>query len=302
MFEKNSTVCFLGDSITSNGEWIYEIYDHFKDERLKIFNCGKSGAGVLEMTTTYENCFRHNPDYIIIMLGMNDINRNMYAPDCTLADKEEIKAAALSDYDKNLRRLYDVCKDFCKEVILCSPTAYDDVSNLAEESKMCNCGLQKCTELVKKIAEDKECRFIDFNTPMTALLGKDIFTDEDRIHPNLHGRHIMAQIFLKAVGKIDEVDFEGEYKLENELGELFEVSEILRGIAFSEREADISKALDKRMEVSNRKEIIRKKYEAEKDKEAYVPRMYKIYMENIDYKVDYEALYMEKMIAFLNSK
>ena len=302
MFRRNSTVCFVGDSITSNGNWIYEIYDHFKEERIKVFNCGKSGAGTEEMTRSLnENCFRHTPDYIVIMLGMNDVNSRVYAPSYTLPDKEELKASAISGYNENLRKMYDICKNFCEEVILCSPTAYDEVGDLEGENRLCNGGLKIMTEIVKSIAEEKGCKFIDFHTPMTELLGKEIITKPDRTHPTPHGYHIMAQIFLKAVGKIEEVDYEGEYTYGKELGELFEVSKMLRGIAFAERRSDISDALSRRLEISERKEIMRRKYEAEEDKEMFVPKMYKLYVDNIDYKNDYETLYIEKMIAFLNS-
>ena len=302
MFRKNSTICFLGDSITSNGKWIYEIYDRFKADNLKIFNCGRSGMTALEaIRRISETCFVYSPDYIVVMFGMNDINRRAYADSFASPDKEEIKAAALADYSKNIRRLYDICENFGAEIILCSPTAYDESQSFDEENMRCNSGLEKCTEIVKSLAAEKGCKFIDFHTPMSKLIGNDIYTNPDRVHPNSHGEHIMAQLFLKEVGKIDTMDFEGKYEFGKELQELFDISCILRGMAFTELHSDISNALDKRLDICSRKEIIRKKYESEKDKTMYVPRMYKIYIDSIDYKADYEKLYIDKMIAFLNS-
>lgn len=302
MFRKNSTVCFLGDSITSNGGWIYEIYDYFKADRLKIFNCGRSGAGVAEMTHCInEECFIHSPDYIVIMLGMNDVNSRVYAPSYTLPDKEELQKSALDGYRENMHKLYDVCENYGAEIILCSTTAYDDKGDLEGENRMCNGGLSKIAEIVRDLSEEKCCKFIDFHTPMSALAGKEIFTDFDRTHPNAHGNHIMAQIFLKAVGRIDKEDFRGEYTYSKELQALFDVSDILRGIAFTERSADIANALENNLSIQNRKEIIRKKYETEPDKSMYVPRMYKIYIDSIDYKADYEKLYIKKMMDFLNA-
>ncbi len=302
MLRKNSTVCFLGDSITSNGGWIYEIYDYFKADRLKIFNCGRSGAGVAEMTRCInEECFIHSPDYIVIMLGMNDVNRRVYAPSYTLSDKEELQKAALDGYKENMQKLYNVCENYGAEIILCSTTAYDECGDLEGENHMCNGGLSKIAEIVRCLSEEKGCKFIDFHTPMTDLIGKEIFTDFDRTHPNAHGNHIMAQIFLKALGKIEKANFTGEYTYSKELRELFDVSDILRGIAFTERSAEISNALENTLSVEARKEIIRKKYEAEEDKSMYVPRMYKIYIDSIDYKSDYEKLYIKKMMDFLNA-
>ena len=45
-FTKDSTVCFLGDSITANGGWIRRIYDYYRLERkipCRLYNCGVPG-------------------------------------------------------------------------------------------------------------------------------------------------------------------------------------------------------------------------------------------------------------------
>lgn len=300
MFKKNSAVCFLGDSITSNGRWIYEIYDHFKADKLKIFNCGKSGIGVLETIKRIdEGCFIHCPDYIIIMLGMNDVNRGLYAPDCAQPDVEEQKEIALDGYRENMKNLCEICESFGAEVILCTPTAYDESDAWEEKNLCCNIGLAKCSEIVRELAQEKGMKFIDFHTPMSKLIGKDIFTNPDRVHPNSHGEHIMAQIFLREIGKIDEVSYEGKYEFSKELNELFEISNILRGIAYTELNAEISSPLSKGLTVEVRKEIIRQKYEAHEDKTLYVPRMNKVYVDSIDYKTDYQALYIKKMREYL---
>ncbi len=302
MFKKNSTVCFLGDSITSNGRWIYEIYDHFKEDKLKFFNCGKSGIGVFHTIECIdEGCLIHCPDYVVIMLGMNDVNRGLYSPSCTLPDKEELKKTTLEAYRQNMTKLYEVCESFGAEVILCTPTAYDESDGFEEENLCCNFGLLKCSEIVGDLAKEKGCKLIDFFTPMSKLIGNDTYTNPDRTHPNSHGEHIMAQIFLKEIGKIDEMNFEGKYEFEKELQEVFEISNILRGIAFTELGSEISSALSKQLTVEARKEIVRQKYEASEDKTLYVPRMYKIYLDSIDYKIDYQALYIKKMRDFLNS-
>ncbi len=69
---------------------------------------------------------------------------------------------------------------------------------------------------------------------------------------------ISAQIFLKETGKIDTVDFEGKYEFGKEVQELFDISNMLRKIAFTERSADISDAPNKKLDIEVRKEIVRK--------------------------------------------
>ncbi|MBP3324532.1 MAG: hypothetical protein J6M16_10085 [Clostridia bacterium] len=46
MFNKDSRICFIGDSITHSGLQIRRIYDYLRNVQklpLKIFNCGVSG-------------------------------------------------------------------------------------------------------------------------------------------------------------------------------------------------------------------------------------------------------------------
>lgn len=69
---------------------------------------------------------------------------------------------------------------------------------------------------------------------------------------------ISAQIFLKETGKIDTVDFEGKYEFGKEVQELFDISNMPRKIAFTERSADISDAPNKKLDIEVRKEIVRK--------------------------------------------
>jgi hypothetical protein len=111
----------------------------------------------------------------------------------------------------------------------------------------------------------------------------------------------MAQIFLEAVGKVEKPDLTGEFEFKGALRELFDISDILRGIAYIERNLNIAEPLEKGLTVEARKDFARKRYELEENKELYVGRMFKIYYECIDYKSDYEKLYIKKMIDFLNS-
>lgn len=321
MFEKNSTVCFLGDSVTAGGMWIYEVYSHFKHDRIKFFDCGRSGIAIPESTKSiYSDCLSHSPNTVVIMFGMNDINPYLYLKDGNNGERKE----RLDAFKENLDNMIDIVKAFGCEVLLCTPTAYDDVSAcrtgesassdksdgydisktipIFEENRRCNCGLKVASDIVKELGKKHNLSVVDFHTPMTALLGKDIITNPDRTHPNPHGAHIMAQIFLKAIGKIDETDFEGTFTLSTALSELFEIKEILRGISFTELLREISNPLSNKLTVEARKEIVRNIYEKFDDKTQYVPRMYKIYLDSIDYKADYEDLYIKKMVDFWNEK
>ena len=45
MFKDYDVVCFFGDSITSNGLWLAEIYQYLRKKyKIKCYNCGVSGG------------------------------------------------------------------------------------------------------------------------------------------------------------------------------------------------------------------------------------------------------------------
>lgn len=87
--KKDATILFMGDSITDGGRTDYSnktfmganhpklFYDymkkHFPDEKLTIYNTGVSGDTVLDQYfRLQEDCYDLNPDYIVMLLGVND--------------------------------------------------------------------------------------------------------------------------------------------------------------------------------------------------------------------------------------
>ena len=80
-FPNGARVCFIGDSITHNNLFLAHIVafyrEHFADAKVEFYNCGISGG---TLTTTL-NCFDedilpYNPTHAVIMIGINDSDRN----------------------------------------------------------------------------------------------------------------------------------------------------------------------------------------------------------------------------------
>ena len=92
MFNKDSRICFIGDSITHSGLQIRRIYSYLRNEQkipLKIFNCGVSGDNATNgLLRLEETVFIHNPTDVVIAYGVNDIGIHLY--DKEFADDRNI--------------------------------------------------------------------------------------------------------------------------------------------------------------------------------------------------------------------
>ena len=83
MFKNGDVICFLGDSITANGLWMAEVYQNVrKNYSVKCYNCGVSGITATKTATfLHERCLSFNPDYVVMMFGINDVSINLYKKD-----------------------------------------------------------------------------------------------------------------------------------------------------------------------------------------------------------------------------
>ena len=77
--KKRDRICFLGDSITSNGLWIAEIFDFFvknyPELEVGMYNCGVGstcGYQVGFKNRMYREWLNFFPAYTVIAFGMND--------------------------------------------------------------------------------------------------------------------------------------------------------------------------------------------------------------------------------------
>jgi endoglucanase len=84
IFPSGSRVCFVGNSITNNGEFHHNILlfhlTRYPKENVSFFNCGISGdvtAGILNRME--DDILIHQPTHIVLMIGMNDVRRSLYS-------------------------------------------------------------------------------------------------------------------------------------------------------------------------------------------------------------------------------
>ena len=211
LFKAGDRVCFVGNSITNNGEFYHNILlyyaTRFPDQPITFFNCGISGdvcSGVLKRMNS--DILIHNPNYAVIKLGMNDVNRGMYSLHSnnnadTLAKREE----AINSYKTNLDKIINIFLSKGIKVILQKPTIFDQTAVLKRENNFgVNDALKRCADYIQTLADKYKLPVVDYwtilNNANIEVQKKDstaTIIGQDRVHPGSAGHLIMAYQFLK---------------------------------------------------------------------------------------------------------
>ena len=259
--KNNSVICFLGDSITANGIWINEIIHYlvsdFKDKNLKLYNCGISGDNSAAcMKRVYRDCLSLHPDYVVLMLGMNDIGVDLYKND----SEENLKRrqSCIEKHKENMTALMDVISRNHAKLILCTPTICGTVPNNIPEVGDFSPGLEACSEFIREQAEKNGYMLIDFNEALWnyANLQEPIISG-DCVHPTNYGYHIMAQLFMVQMGIKDTVDLEPYTETNQQNKERFRVEQIIANVRFCEYAMRWSDVDPRSITIEERKNWIR---------------------------------------------
>jgi len=255
---KYDRICFLGDSITANGQWIKEISQWFIDNmpqlEIGLYNCGLSGARGREMNVKNRfvtDCLKYFPKYVVIMYGMNDVEVYSHG-----SDDEESKANVewgMSHYADALKYYVEECKKFGATPIICSPTPYNEYGNTPVKSYE---GTDKDLEILacqaQEIAKENNLLFIDMRSALLKYMDQNPI-NEDRMHPNDYGHHLMAETFLCAIGAKDIVEPDKECKISPKNEERYTIEQTLRRVMYVERlwqHEDFERPLAERKELA----------------------------------------------------
>lgn len=231
-FQDGQKICFYGDSITApGGGYAYNLQKfytvRFPERKIQWFNCGLSGSNITNSLKRLQaDVIDLQPDVVTIMMGMNDVNINLYnnnTPDETNAGK---RAQALNDYEASYRKTIETLKEKTKaKIILMTPTPYDQYSlksgdNLADA----NSGLTAAAAITRKLAREYHLELVEFHEVLTGLLQKwpdRQINRPDRIHPDSIGHLIMTKLFLEAQNILPEV---GSYTFDAKTEKSFTVN------------------------------------------------------------------------------
>jgi endoglucanase len=123
--------CAIGDSITCGG-W-YHYYVHLfhatrsPSRRLDLFNCGCNGDDLARVLRRLDrDVLAHRPTVATVMLGLNDVRRDLYEAGKAGAQVEAERREAIETYAANYRVLLKRLDEAEVRAIVLTPSIYDE--------------------------------------------------------------------------------------------------------------------------------------------------------------------------------
>lgn len=206
MFTDGQVVLFQGDSVTDcgrNREDITSLSEGYPgiiakmfgllhpDRKVTFVNKGISGNRVKDLFNRYnEDIKAINPDFISILIGINDTWRRYDENDPTSTERfEEIYKELLTKIKKDMPN--------CK-IMLIEPFVLNSLPDRAAWRE----DLDPKIQVVRKLAKE----FADYYLPLDGILAKaevEQYTcfeiAEDGVHPSKLGNSIIAKEYMKAL-------------------------------------------------------------------------------------------------------
>lgn len=210
-FKSNDRVCFVGNSITNNGEFYHNVLlyhiTRFPGIPIAFYNCGISGdvtGGILRRMD--DDILIHQPTVAVIMIGMNDMTSSLFAPKIiSNPDTLQKRVDGLNLYKTNLEKIINIFLDKNIRVILQKPSIYDQTAVLTTPILLGkNDALKLCADFCDDLSRRYKLPIVDYwsimmriNTDQQQRDSCFTITSSDRVHPNATGHFVMAYQFLK---------------------------------------------------------------------------------------------------------
>lgn len=211
LFKTNDRVCFVGNSITNNGEFHHNVLlyhiTRFPAVPVKFYNCGISGdvtGGILGRMD--DDILIHQPNVVVIMIGMNDMTGSLFGTKPTInSDTLQRRQDALQLYKTNLEKIVNVFLEKKIRVILQKPSIYDQTALLTTPAQFGkNDALKTCADFMETLAQKYKLQTVDYWTIMNSINQEQqkqnpafTLTSKDRVHPEVTGHFVMFYQFLK---------------------------------------------------------------------------------------------------------
>jgi lysophospholipase L1-like esterase len=165
------------------------ITEAYPDLRLRVLNVGTSGNTVRDLQARWErDVVAHQPDYVAIMIGTNDVWRQFDSP------LRPEAAVGPEEYQRTLRSLAIGVGPNVSGLIMMTPFFIEPLKTDAMRARMDEYG-----SIVRQIAHDTEARFVDTQGAFDRMLkhGYSAALSWDRVHPGHVGHMVLAQAFLR---------------------------------------------------------------------------------------------------------
>ncbi|MFT2010514.1 cellulase family glycosylhydrolase [Pontibacter sp. 13R65] len=211
LFKSGEKINFIGNSITHGGEYHLHVLlyyaTRFPNQKVTFYNSGISGDNANDIFRRLDSeIIPKQADWSVLMAGMNDVNRALYAPSRQWEEGlVQKKQEAISNYRNHLDKVLQKLSQTGTKIILQQPTIYDQTARLATDNHAgVNDALQQCTKIVEELAKKYNAQVVDYfgfmNETNQRLQQRDpasTIISIDRIHPWATGDLIMAYQFLK---------------------------------------------------------------------------------------------------------
>ena len=208
--EAGSKVLFTGDSITDAGRrtdraplgggYVKAVNDlimaKYPEHGLEIVNTGISGHTVRDLAGRWtDDVIKHQPDWLSIMIGINDVHRWMA--------NLEGQSVSAAEYEPLYREILDRTKASTQaKIVLIEPfyISRDDYPGSHRQRVLEH--LTEYRAIAAKLAQEYGTYYVPFHSLFQNLLGHyapDEFCPEP-VHPNGTGHLVMAHEWLKTLG------------------------------------------------------------------------------------------------------
>ena len=199
----------IGDSITDcgrkpAGEGLFDPYGNgyvnmvkaFIDARypelaIRVINKGTSGNTVRNLTDRWqEDVLDLKPDWLSIMIGINDVWRQFDSPKMTE------NHVGLEEYESSLEKLIVSTQPILKGLVLMTP--YFIEPNLSDPMRQ---RMDEYRAVVKKLAANYDALLVDTQKGFDHMLEcmHPMAIAWDRVHPNSSGHAKLAECFLEII-------------------------------------------------------------------------------------------------------
>lgn len=209
LIKPGSKVLFTGDSVTDSGRrtsefglgggYVQMIADlalaRYPEHRMEIINTGIAGNNLRDLFDRWtDDVIRHQPDWLSVMIGINDINMWLSKTEGRSVSPEEF----LDYYDKVLTRAR---KETKAEIVLISPF-YISIDHDSESyrSRVLK-AFPAYQETVQKMVKKHKTHFVDFHALFQRYLTElpmNRFAPEP-VHPHASGHLLMAYEWLRVM-------------------------------------------------------------------------------------------------------
>lgn len=207
IFEKYDRIVFAGDSVTDMGstnpvgEGLRDslgfgyvrmienlLMSAYPELTLRITNSGISGNTSRDLLVRWErDVLDLNPDWVSIMIGINDVWRQFDTPALTNL------AVSPQDYEKNVEAMLISLQGRVKGVFLMTPYYMELITTDPMRMRMDEYG-----EICRRLADKYGCIFIDTQQMFDQYFKHQhsAYIAWDRVHPNQIGATLLAREFL----------------------------------------------------------------------------------------------------------